>query len=60
VAERRPVFRQRDIDRAIAAAKAAGLEVIGVRVDKDGFEIKTAPPGQSRQAGANEWDEDYS
>ena len=56
MAERRRPFRARDVTAAIKAAERAGKEVVGVRVDKDGFEIKTAPPGQTKEPETNEWD----
>jgi hypothetical protein len=33
---RRPTFRQRDLQRALTAAKAAGLDIVRVEVDPAG------------------------
>ena len=55
------IFKQKDIQRAIRAATAAGLQVSGVKIDpKTGvIEVVTgASPLQDSQDqnGGNEWD----
>lgn len=53
-------FRQRDVTRAVRAARAAGMVVGRVVVDPVTGKITVEagnPPGQdSPQAGGNEWD----
>ena len=44
-------FRQSDLTRAIKAAKAAGIEVVRIEVDKDGkIAIITGRGGDTAQA----------
>jgi hypothetical protein len=53
-------FKQRDVARALRAARAAGFEVARVEIDNDGKIIvvtkkhQEEPAGQDR--GENEWD----
>jgi hypothetical protein len=47
-------FRQRDVQRLVKAATAAGLHVTGVRVDKSGaIEVVTS---ESEVQDSNPWD----
>jgi hypothetical protein len=52
------IFRQRDLTRAIKGARAAGIDVACIEVDKDGRIIIL--PTQSAavpETARNEWDE---
>jgi hypothetical protein len=50
-------FRQRDVAAAIRAAKAAGLDVARVEVDKAGkIVVVTAKGVGATEASPNEWD----
>ena len=50
------IFRQQDITRAFRAAKAAGVRVARVEIDRDGkIVIVTADELDERREG-NEWD----
>jgi len=52
-------FKPRDIARAVKGARAAGLNVTGVRVGKDGaIEVVTGNSDvqDSKDHGGNEWD----
>lgn len=53
-------FRQRDVAAAIKAARAAGVEVARVEVDKDGkiVVVMGKPPESDPEdkGGGNEWD----
>jgi len=49
-------FRQRDLAAAIKAAKAAGLEVARVEVDKTGKIVVVTTKGAIEPAPGNEWD----
>jgi hypothetical protein len=37
-------FRQSDVTRAVKAVRAAGVDVAGVKVEKDGFTVITGKP----------------
>jgi hypothetical protein len=51
------IFRQQDVTRAFRAAKAAGVRVARVEIDRDGkIVIVTADELERREA--NEWDRD--
>jgi len=53
---RRPsAFRQSDLAKAIKALVAAGLRVVGVRVNAEGFEVVTGAP-QTADKRENDWD----
>ena len=50
------IFRQQDVTRAFRAAKAAGVRVARVEIDRDGkIVIVTADELDERREG-NEWD----
>jgi len=50
-------FRQRDVAAAIRAAKAAGLEVARVEIDRAGkIVLVTTKGGGITEAPGNEWD----
>jgi hypothetical protein len=53
-------FRQGDLTRAIRAVRAAGVEVVGVEVDRVGrIIVHTAKPDENNrtpEGEANEWD----
>jgi hypothetical protein len=54
---RRPqTFRQRDVAAAIRAAKASGLEVARVEIDKAGKIVLVTTKGTNTEAPGNEWD----
>jgi hypothetical protein len=51
------IFRQQDVTRAFRGAKAAGVRVARVEIDRDGkIVIVTADELERREA--NEWDRD--
>ena len=52
-------FKQRDVIAAVKAARAAGVEVARVEVDKDGKIIVVAgkPSCETGKTGGNPWDE---
>jgi hypothetical protein len=56
-------FKQLDLTRALRAAKAAGLEVSSVTVDRDGkIKIEAGKPAETadeKPGSGNEWDEKY-
>jgi hypothetical protein len=56
---RRPgLFRQSDLVRALRAARAAGVEVDRVEIDRDGkLVIVVAGKAAKEPPGSNEWDE---
>jgi hypothetical protein len=58
---RRPcTYRQRDLETALKAARAADLEVVGYTVGKDGtIKVITGKPGDApaTQVNPNEWDD---
>jgi hypothetical protein len=50
-------FRQRDLTKAVRAVVAAGLRVVGVKIDSQGaIEISTNEERANVPGGANEWD----
>jgi hypothetical protein len=50
-------FRQGDVTKTVKAVVAAGLRVIGVKVDAEGkIEVMTAEAVDSQSIGGNEWD----
>jgi imidazolonepropionase-like amidohydrolase len=53
-------FRQRDVTAAVKAARAAGVEVARIEVDKDGKIVVIAgKPLEQPGKQTNEWDEVY-
>ena len=51
-------FKQRDLTAALKAAKAAGIEVARVTVDKDGrmiLELVTTRTGEATTTPLDEW-----
>ena len=60
-ARQRPAFHQRDVTKAVKGARAAGLDVTGVKITSDG--TITVQIGKSEQvavreyAERNPWDE---
>lgn len=58
MANRRPAtFKQADMARAIRAAKAAGVPVRGIEVDRDGKIVVLVGEPQGPAAPINPWDE---
>ncbi len=52
------IFRQRDVTRAIRGARAAGVEVARIELDKEGrIVIVPAQAATTSEAKRNEWDE---
>ena len=50
-------FRQRDMTRAIRAARAAGVEIARIEIDPNGRIVIIAGNGeQPEQREVNEWD----
>jgi hypothetical protein len=50
-------FRESDVRRAIRAARAAGIEIGRIEVDKDGKIVVVAgKPAEAEAKPANEWD----
>ena len=57
--DRAPHFRQRDIERAIKAARKAGeTGVVRVRVDAGKVTVIAYPPGQEPAGEGNPWDDE--
>jgi hypothetical protein len=53
------IFRQQDVTRAFRAAKAAGVRVARVEIDRDGkIVIVTADVELDERREGNEWDRD--
>lgn len=50
-------FRQQDLVRALKGAKAAGIEVARVEIEKDGKIVIVAGEVEPLASGRNEWDE---
>ena len=58
----RPLFRQRDLSRAVRGARSAGMEIARIEIDKEGV-IKLIPgkpegseESATRDLQSNEWD----
>jgi len=51
------IFRQQDVTRAFRAAKAAGVRVARVEIDRDGKIVIVTADELERREG-NEWDRD--
>jgi hypothetical protein len=50
-------FKQRDVERAIKAARKAGIEIASVKIKPSGeIEIISAPRGDDDNGGDNPWD----
>lgn len=51
-------FKQTDVTRALKAAKAAGVEIARIKINKDGaIEIDAGKPKElAAETGGNEWD----
>lgn len=49
------IFRQQDVTRAFRAAKAAGVRVVRVEIDRDGKIVIVTAEEPERREG-NEWD----
>jgi hypothetical protein len=49
------IFRQQDVTRAFRAAKAAGVRVARVEIDRDG-KIVIVTADELERAEGNEWD----
>jgi Mrp family chromosome partitioning ATPase len=47
-------FKEADVRRAVKALRAAGVDVAGVRFNKDGFTVITGKPGGSAKIADNE------
>jgi hypothetical protein len=57
VARAPAIFRQQDVTRAFRAAKAAGVRVARVEIDRDGkIVIVTADDELDERREENEWD----
>jgi hypothetical protein len=53
------IFRQQDVTRAFRGAKAAGVRVARVEIDRDGkIVIVTADELEGERREGNEWDRD--
>lgn len=50
-------FRQADIKRAVAGARAAGLDVNRVEIDPEGMIVLLAGQGKNNLETSNEWNE---
>jgi hypothetical protein len=52
-------FKQRHVTKAVRGVEAAGLTVVGVRVERDGsILVLTAKPGENpAPVERNEWDQ---
>ena len=60
MARGRLTFRKHDVKRAVEAARAAGIEVSRVEIDKNGkIVIVGGKPGDAAEATTNEWDAIY-
>jgi hypothetical protein len=55
---RRPLtFRQQDLVRALKGAKAAGIEIARIEIDRSGKIVIVTGEGEPPDSGRNEWDE---
>jgi hypothetical protein len=51
-------FRKRDVQSAVAGARAAGVEIASIMLKPDGTVLlATGKPGPNNESGANSWDE---
>jgi hypothetical protein len=50
------IFRQADVTRAFRAAKAAGVRVVRVEIDRDGKIVIVTADEQLERTECNEWD----
>jgi hypothetical protein len=51
-------FRKRDVQSAVAGARAAGVEINTIVMKPDGtMELKAGKPAANLEAGGNSWDE---
>jgi hypothetical protein len=50
------IFRQQDVTRAFRAAKAAGVRVARVEIDRDGRIVIVTADEQLERTERNEWD----
>ena len=50
-------FRQQDLVRALKGAKAAGIDVARVEIDKSGKIVIVTGEGEPQDGERNEWDE---
>jgi hypothetical protein len=55
MARAQAIFRQADVTRAFRAAKAAGVRVARVEIDRDG-KIVIVTADELERAEGNEWD----
>ena len=54
----RSKFRKRDVQSAVAGARAAGVEVSSIMLRPDGtMLLVTGSPGPNSECGSNDWDE---
>ena len=54
---RRPsAFQQRDLTKAVKAVVAAGLRVVGVKIDPQGAIEMSTNEEMKAPSGGNEWD----
>lgn len=51
-------FRKRDVQAAVAGARAAGVEISSIKLAPDGsMVLATGKPGANEECGSNTWDE---
>ena len=56
MAARACTFRQKDVTRAIRAARAAGVDIARIEIDPDGKIVIILGNGEPDPREANEWD----